>query len=415
MAHLIIIINIILIKIIAILLSNFRPSKEAAAASYNYINVVSSNYGARGDGRTDSSQAFLKAWGAACSSAEPSLIYIPDGHFLINSSLTFKGPCKNRINIRILGTLFAPTDFRALAATHSWILFIQVNRITLTGGGTLDAKAAAFWACRRNTTSSSSSCPASGARSLTFNWANDIVIDGLKSMNSQFMHLVINSCNNVMVRNLRILAPDESPNTDGIHVQHSTGVTISTCTIRTGDDCISVGPNTKNLWMERIQCGPGHGVSIGSLARDYSEGGVQNVTLTNSVFTASENGLRIKTWARPTTAFVKNIHYRNIVMKNVHNPIIIDQDYCPNNQACPGQSSSGVKISDITYQNIKGTSATPVAVLFKCSKSNPCRGIKLQDISLSYMNRPAQSSCLNTNHGSSLRVVSPKSCLPVSE
>lgn len=97
-------------------------------------------------------------------------------------------------------------------------------------------------------------------QSITFNWANDVVISGLTSINSQLMHLVINSCNNVMVRNVRIVAPDLSPNTDGIHVQYSTGVTITGSSIKTGDDCISIGPGTRNLWMEKIQCGPGHGV-----------------------------------------------------------------------------------------------------------------------------------------------------------
>lgn len=97
-------------------------------------------------------------------------------------------------------------------------------------------------------------------QSITFNWANDVVVSGLLSVNSQVTHLVINSCNNVLVRNVRIIAPDQSPNTDGIHVQSSTGVTITGCRIKTGDDCIAIGPGTRNLWMENILCGPGHGV-----------------------------------------------------------------------------------------------------------------------------------------------------------
>ncbi|KAM7461393.1 hypothetical protein LguiA_029514 [Lonicera macranthoides] len=97
--------------------------------------------------------------------------------------------------------------------------------------------------------------------SIMFNWANDIMISGLTSINSQLMHLVINSCNNVMVSNVKIIAPDNSPNIDGIHVQGSTGVTIKGCNIRTGDDCVSIGPGTSGLWMERIKCGPRHGTS----------------------------------------------------------------------------------------------------------------------------------------------------------
>jgi polygalacturonase len=97
-------------------------------------------------------------------------------------------------------------------------------------------------------------------QSITFNWANNIVISGLTSINSQLSHLVINSCNNVEVRNVKLVAPDQSPNTDGIHVQASTGVTIQGSTLQTGDDCISIGPGTKNLLIRNIKCGPGHGV-----------------------------------------------------------------------------------------------------------------------------------------------------------
>lgn len=72
--------------------------------------------------------------------------------------------------------------------------------------------------------------------------------------------------------------------------------------------------------------------------------------------------------------------------------------------------SSGVKISQVTYKNIQGTSATAEAVTFDCSPSNPCRGIKLQDIKLTYMNKVATSSCNNIG-GTSTGVLMPQSCV----
>jgi polygalacturonase len=81
-----------------------------------------------------------------------------------------------------------------------------------------------------------------------------------------------------------------------------------------------------------------HGVgSIGSLGKEVKEAGVQDVTVRNAVFSGSDNGVRIKSWARPSNGFVRNILFENIVMNNVENPIIIDQNYCPNNQGCPTQ------------------------------------------------------------------------------
>lgn len=43
---------------------------------------------------------------------------------------------------------------------------------------------------------------------------------------------------------------------------------------------------------------------------------------------------------------------------------------------------SAVQLSNIVYQNIRGTSASEVAVKFECSKTVPCKGIYLQDVNL---------------------------------
>uniref|UniRef100_A0A2N9FMF9 Rhamnogalacturonase A/B/Epimerase-like pectate lyase domain-containing protein n=1 Tax=Fagus sylvatica TaxID=28930 RepID=A0A2N9FMF9_FAGSY len=295
---------------------------QSSNAAYNVIS-----FGAKPDGKSDATQAFLKAWASACNSATASTIYIPKGRFLLKATV-FRGPCKNRITVQIDGTLMAPTDYSALGNSGYWILFIQVNRVAVYGG-TLDAK-------------------------------------------------------------------------------ELTGVTIKGSTIQTGDDCISIGPDTKNLLMSNIRCGPGHGVSIGSLGKELNEAGVQNVTLTDSVFTGSDNGVRIKSWARPSNGFVQHSFPKHCY-EDVENPITIDQNYCPNNQGCPRQTS-GVKISQVTYRNIRGTSGTPEAVTFDCSPSTPCRGIKLQDLKLTYMNRATTSSCKNIG-GTSSGVLVPESCL----
>ncbi|KAK1403646.1 hypothetical protein POM88_003251 [Heracleum sosnowskyi] len=48
--------------------------------------------------------------------------------------------------------------------------------------------------------------------------------------------------------------------------------------------------------MKRISCGPGHGISIGSLGKDNSTCIVTKVVLDNAFFIGTTNGLRIKTW-----------------------------------------------------------------------------------------------------------------------
>lgn len=81
-------------------------------------------------------------------------------------------------------------------------------------------------------------------------------------MNSQQFHIGFVGCQNVQVQGIKINAAGNSPNTDGIHVQMSSDITIFNSKIQTGDDCISIGPGTTNVWIENIACGPGHGIRL---------------------------------------------------------------------------------------------------------------------------------------------------------
>ncbi|CAN6439355.1 unnamed protein product [Victoria cruziana] len=365
------------------------------------FNVQS--YGAKADGVTDNSAAFGKAWSAACSASQAATLYVPSGQFLLHPTL-FSGPCQNsNITVQVDGNLIASADYNLYGAAGYIVKFNYVKGLAFQGGY-IDGKGSTLWACKAG----KGSCPY-GARSLVFSNSREITLAGLTSVNSELFHIVIDTCTDVKVDGLKITASSRSPNTDGIHVEQSSGVTIMNSNIQTGDDCISIGSGTQNLWIENIACGPGHGISVGSLGKEAKEAGVQNVTVTNVVFTGSTNGLRIKSWARSSTGFAKGIVFDGATMNNVDNPIIIDQHYCPNNQGCTNQNS-GVQISQVTYNNIKGTSATEVAVDFSCSATAPCQGIKMSNVALTYKGQPAKASCDHA-FGSSSGSVSPPSCL----
>ncbi|KAM6550439.1 hypothetical protein CsatB_000247 [Cannabis sativa] len=373
-----------------------------AAASYNVVM----RFGAKPNGQSDSTEAFLQAWAAACASTESALIYVPKGRYLLRP-LIFLGPCKSpHIMFRIDGTLVAPTDYRVLGGVENWINFKRVSSVTILGGS-LDAKGPALWACKAKP---NNSCP-TGATTLTITYSNNIKIVGLLSLNSQMFHITINHCENVEIKGVRILAKENSPNTDGIHLQFSKNIAIFNSSVKTGDDCVSIGPGTQNLLIQRMACGPGHGISIGSLAKELEEEGVRNITVKEVVFTETQNGVRIKSWARPSLGFVKEVQFFNIVMRNVRNPIIIDQNYCPHSIDCPNQVS-GTKISDIVYRNIKGTSTKPIVMKFDCSSKYPCTGIVLEDVNLtSYDDTNVTQSVCAHAHGKSVGLVLPSSCL----
>lgn len=71
---------------------------------------------------------------------------------------------------------------------------------------------------------------------------------------------------------------------------------------------------------------------------------------------------------------------------------------------------SGVRISDVTYQDIHGSSATEVAVKFDCSSKYPCSKIRLENVKLTYKNQVAVATCSHAG-GTAAGMVQPTSCL----
>lgn len=110
-------------------------------------------------------------------------------------------------------------------------------------------------------------------------------------VNSPQTHVLISDCKGFNVDNVMIQAPQNSPNTDGIHIHSSHYVKITNSIIGTGshqnkfdfiyktlnkynktsltsflvltyigDDCISIGDYTSHIDIANIECGPGHGI-----------------------------------------------------------------------------------------------------------------------------------------------------------
>lgn len=67
--------------------------------------------------------------------------------------------------------------------------------------------------------------------------------------------------------------------------------------------------------------------SIGSLGKYKNEADVKDVTISDCTLFNTTNGLRIKTWADSPPSAASSITFKDIIMKSVKNPIIIDQKY----------------------------------------------------------------------------------------
>ncbi|GKA87944.1 putative glycosidase [Tanacetum coccineum] len=284
-------------------------------AKNHAVSVDLKSKGAKADGITDDAPEIVAAWTAACATAPPSSLVLPQGTYLAST-----------MNLRL---------------SH----------------------------------------------------LKNSMFKDFTSANSKNFHIALWGCDNSKFQNITIDAPANSTNTDGIHIARLTGLNITNSKIRTGDDCISFGDGSKNVGIEKLTCGPGHGISIGSLGKYPNEQPVQGVWIKNCTISGTNNGVRIKTWpgadSHPGTA--SDVHFEDIIMDKVANPILIDQEYCPNN-ACKlnlvfgydyqKNAPSKVKLSNVSFKKIKGTSMSKCAVKLACSSGAPCDNVEVADINL---------------------------------
>ncbi|GAV86059.1 Glyco_hydro_28 domain-containing protein [Cephalotus follicularis] len=375
---------------------------NAASTAPKLVNV--DDYGAKGDG-TDDSEAFNNAWKEFCS-CKGSVLVVPDDRSYHLKPITFEGPCQSDLIFKIYGTIKASTkqlDYQE--DRRHWLHFKNLENFSVEGGGTINGNGQKWWndSCKIN-----KSLVNFVMQAITFSDCTNLIVANLRIKNAQQMHLTFNKSVNVKASNLMVIAPGKSPNTDGIHVTETQNIHIQNCVIRTGDDCISIVSGSKNVKATNIICGPGHGISIGSLGSKNSEGNVSNVLVDGAKMSNTSNGVRIKTW-QGGSGYAKNIIFQNIVMDNVTNPIIIDQNYCDQDEPCKEQPSA-VQVSNVVYKNIQGTSASKEAITFDCSNTSPCQGISLQNVHLALEDAEhgsADGSCANVNL-TSRGMVSPK-------
>ena len=365
-------------------------AKDVALPGEKLVNVES--FGAKGDGVTDSTTAFLSAWQATCHAEGQNRLYIPAGTFLV-SSVTFEGPClaPNPITIQVVGTVLADTDGSDYMS-GDWLIFQKINGLKIIGGGVFDGQGQLSWKFIEDCENSKVDCKRMPS-SLFFAEVQNAIIANIKSLNPKGFHVFVTKCSNIRLRKLKLIAPETSPNTDGIHISSSINVIVARNTIETGDDCISMIQGCENIFINRLKCGPGHGISIGSLGKVADEREVKGIRIKNSALNGTTNGLRIKSWPQRYGGGASEISFSNINMINVLNPIIIDQEYeCyPNCQKKP----SLVRIADIHFANVTGTTASPIAVDLRCSQQFPCMGVTIRNIDLKYQDAPSTARCVN--------------------
>ncbi|KAL5796989.1 hypothetical protein ACOSQ2_001809 [Xanthoceras sorbifolium] len=378
--------------------------EETMATNSDTFNVL--DFGAKGDGLTDDTKAFEATWAAACKVAASTMV-VPPGSVFFVGPISFSGPdCQPNIVFQLDGKIIAPTSSGAWGSgILQWLDFSKLKGITIKGAGIIDGQGSVWWddsptysPTDYSTVSSSkkwisselsAKMPGTKPTALRFYGSNGVTVTGITIQNSPQTHLKFDDCTSVQVFDFTTSSPGDSPNTDGIHLQNSQDVVIYGSTLACGDDCVSIQTGCSNVYIHNVNCGPGHGISIGSLGKDNTKACVSNITVRDVTMHNTMTGVRIKTW-QGGSGSVKQVMFSNIQVSEVQTPIMIDQYYCDKSK-CQNETSA-VDVSDINYVNIRGT-YTEQPVHFACSDSLPCTGVSLTTINLTPTQNSKQPFC----------------------
>ena len=155
--------------------------------------------------------------------------------------------------------------------------------------------------------------------------------------------------NDLTVWDIKIKAPPDSPNTDGIDPSGSSNITITKSYISDGDDWISPKADSghiANVTIDNDYTYSGHGISIGSETNaGLNNMYVHDIVIDNGFGGTSFDSLRIKSGASEGGE-VYDVLYQNICINNGGDTIVIDPYYT---------SATGTlypNFHDITFSNI---------------------------------------------------------------
>ncbi|KAF7828152.1 putative polygalacturonase [Senna tora] len=398
----------------------------------NRVDKISiTDFGGVGDGRTLNTKAFREATYRIqhLNRRGGTLLYIPPGVFLtesfnLTSHMTLylaRGAVIKATQITENWPLIAPLPSYGRGRERPggrYISFIHgdgVHDVIITGeNGTIDGQGDVWWNMWRQRT-----LQFTRPNLVEFVNSEHIIISNVIFKNSPFWNIHPVYSSNVVIRFVTILAPHDSPNTDGIDPDSSSNVCIEDSYISCGDDAVAVksgwdeygiayGRPSSDITIRRLTASsPFAGIAIGS----ETSGGVENILAEHINLFNMGVGIHIKTNSgRGGT--IRNITMSHVYMENARKGIKIsgnvgdhpDDKFNPN--ALP-------IVKDITINNVWGVKVLQ-AGLIQGLKDSPFTEICLSDINLHGLAGPTSPPWKCSDVFGAARQVSPSPCSELS-
>ena len=352
-------------------------------------------FGAKGDGTTKDTVAIQSAIDA-CAAQGGGTVKLTAGTYLsapivLKSNITLhldKGA--TLLGSPDHGDYPDKVEFR-LPAVQSLVSATNAENVAIEGDGVIDGQGESWWRMMRGLHDAGvMGNPHPRPRLVVFDHCKHVRVEGVTIQNSPFWQLVPYYSDDVVIRNVRILAPYPSPNTDAVDPFSSSNVRIDHLYADTGDDNIAIKSGAidspggddpaRDITITDCTFLHGHGLSIGSEVA----GGAHNIVAKRIHFEGTDNGIRVKA-NRDRGNDVSDLSFSDIDMKDVKNPLVISE-YYPH--ILPEGAVTAEPVTrltphfhDISFENVTATGAKMAGAIVGLPEA-PVDGIVLKNVKL---------------------------------
>jgi polygalacturonase len=335
------------------------------------------DYGAKGDGISKDT-ASIQAAIDACEKRGGGTVRLTAGTYLsapivLKSNITLqldKGA--TLLGSADHGDYPARMEFRA-PGLQPLVSAVNASNVAITGEGVIDGAGQTWWQMARAV--KNAGVVGSGHPRPTlvvFDHCKHLLVEGVTIQNSPMWQLVPYYSDDVIIRNIKVLAPADSPNTDAIDPFSSSNVRIEHVIADVGDDDVAIksgeinspGPDDPSRDITITDCTflHGHGLSIGS----EIAGGARNIRAERIHFEGTDNGIRVKA-NRDRGNNVGPLFFRDIEMKDVKNALVISEYYPkmlpPDAELAQPVTRLTPHFHDITIENLTATGSASAGVI----------------------------------------------------
>jgi hypothetical protein len=141
---------------------------------------------------------------------------------------------------------------------------------------------------------------------IRFDHCENITMEDIEVRYGAFWNIGFGDCRRITIRALTIINgiyDEDGPNTDGINLWNCTRIRISDCDIQTGDDCIVVLGDSRDVNITNCK--------FTTTETALMISGVRNLTFSNSTIHDAGCGIGFRVW---NGIVVDGVHIDNIVM-----------------------------------------------------------------------------------------------------